>query len=90
MPLNHIFFTDPVRCHAHDDGVYGVDMNSEIVASAGDDGLVKIFKRWKIAPHISSVNYIVTTNSKYDTLRCSIDIREVTVEEFNRLSAKFL
>jgi len=33
------------RCHAHDDGVYGVDMNSEIVASAGDDGLVKIFKR---------------------------------------------
>ena len=46
MFLNsNISFAVPVRCHAHDDGVYGVDMNSDIVASAGDDGLVKIFKR---------------------------------------------
>ena len=33
------------RCHAHDDGVYGVDMNPDIVASAGDDSLVKVYKR---------------------------------------------
>jgi hypothetical protein len=33
------------RCHAHDDGVYGIDMNSKIVVSGGDDGLVKVFKR---------------------------------------------
>ncbi len=33
------------RCHAHQDGIYGVDMNKEIVASAGDDALVKIFNR---------------------------------------------
>lgn len=33
------------RCHAHDDGVYGVDMNADIIVSAGDDGLVKIFLR---------------------------------------------
>ncbi len=29
----------------HEDGVYGVDINREIVVSGGDDGLVKIFQR---------------------------------------------
>ena len=33
------------RTHAHDDGVYGVDMNKTIIVSAGDDGLVKIYLR---------------------------------------------
>ena len=33
------------RCHAHDDGVYGVDMNKDIIVSCGDDGLVKVYKR---------------------------------------------
>lgn len=37
------------RCHAHDDGIYGVDMNSKIVVSAGDDALVKIFNRLLIS-----------------------------------------
>ena len=34
------------RCHAHDDGVYGVDMNAGLIVSCGDDGLVKIYRRY--------------------------------------------
>ena len=34
------------RYHAHDDGVYGIDMNSVIVVSVGDDGLVNIYDRF--------------------------------------------
>ena len=36
------------KCHAHDDGVYGIDMNSVIVVSVGDDGLVNIYDRFMI------------------------------------------
>ena len=36
------------KCHAHDDGVYGIDMNSVIVVSVGDDGLVNIYNRFMI------------------------------------------
>ena len=37
------------RCHAHDDGVYGVDMNADLIVSCGDDGLVKIYRRYSIS-----------------------------------------
>ena len=34
------------RCHAHDDGVYGVDMNAQLVVSAGDDNMVNVYQRF--------------------------------------------
>ena len=42
------------RCHAHEDGVYGVDMNAQLVVSAGDDGLVKVYSRCDILKNAAS------------------------------------
>ena len=39
------------RTHAHDDGVYGIDMNKMIIVSAGDDSLVNIYNRSMINPN---------------------------------------
>ena len=43
------------RCHTHDDGIYGVDFNSKIVVSGGDDELVKIYNRLPLRQKLSKI-----------------------------------